>query len=338
MSAAPARAIQDPESTPRAPARAIRGAETTEVPPARAKRLATPIHGSPARASERTEPRDRAPARAKRSTNPKADSPARVDVLSSIRTLGRLLDDLEHARKQNGNRIGALEREYGSALPALAVVQDGLAGVEHQAVLQLRRMWRQHPLAQWQAETHGLGEKLMARLIAEIGDPYIASPHHWHEGTLIEDDPYERTVSQLWQYCGHGNPHLKRRAGMSQDEAFMLGKARAKSIVHLISEGLIKARNPEYRAVYDAARAAAADRNHERACAQCHAKPGDPWRPGHQHAHALRLVGKEFLKALWIEARAGHAGIETHACSARAGQTASDNHASRSRADEEIPA
>jgi hypothetical protein len=286
--------------------------------PARANGSAIPIGVTPARAIDQPMPRSGAPARA--------------DVERNLRTLGRLLDDLEHARKQNGNRIGALEREYGSALPALAVVQDGLAAVEHEAVLALQRMWRHHPLAAWQKQTHGVGEKLMARLIAEIGDPYIATPHHWHEGTLIADPPYPRTVSQLWQYCGLGNPHLKRRKGMTQDEAFLLGKTRAKSIVHLISEGLIKAANPEYRAVYDAARANVAEKTHESPCAQCRAKAGDPWRPGHQHAHALRLVGKAFLRDLWIEARAGHDQLDAHSPTVHAGHTTDDGHTSLARA------
>lgn len=300
--------------------------------PARVSGDAKPMGSTPARAIFDAIPKSAAPARAIQDASATPSAPARVGVLESLRTLGRVLDDLEHVRKQNGNRIGALERAYGSALPSLNVVQTGLAGVEHEAVLALQRMWRKHPLAAWQTETLGLGEKLMARLIAEIGDPYLATPHHWHEGTLISDEPYERTASQLWQYCGHGNPHLKRRKGMTQDEAFMLGKTRAKSIVHLISEGLIKARNPEYRAVYDAARGHVAEKVHEGACAQCHAKAGDAWRPGHQHAHALRLVGKAFLRDLWIEARAGHASREPQVTDARAGHVDREAQSAAARA------
>lgn len=29
------------------------------------------------------------------------------------------------------------------------------------------------------------------------------------------------------------------------------------------------------------------------------AQPGTPWNPGHQHAHALRVTGKEILRDLW---------------------------------------
>lgn len=227
-------------------------------------------------------------ARAVVRTVPDSVSPARAEHLELIRTLGRLLDDLEHVRVQNGNRIGALEREFGGSLPQLDVIQRQLHVTEDVAILELKRAWRKHPLAAWAKEQRGVGEKSIARLIAEVGD-VAARPN----------------VAKLWAYCGVGNPHLKKHKGMSQDAAFALGNPRAKKQVWLIANSAIKQQCvtcrenkgegwtppadgctcPPLRMSYDTARAHYAARE---------------WTDGHKHAAALRKVGKDFLKELWI--------------------------------------
>ncbi len=50
---------------------------------------------------------------------------------------------------------------------------------------------------------------------------------------------------------------------------------------------------------------AVADKTHTVECVRCGpsgkpAQPGSPWSKGHQHAHALRVVGKEILRDLWV--------------------------------------
>ncbi len=223
--------------------------------------------------------------------------------LAAIRTLGNLLDDTEKLRIMNGNRIGAIERTYGSSLPTLDLSQKALGQLEHQVRLDICRAWRKHPLAPWAKGVRGLGELSIARLIATIGDPYIATPHHWEDGVCVEDEQRPRTVSQLCQFCGVGNPNLKRAKGMTQAEAFKLGNPRAKKQLYLIAGSFLKAGN---RDVYDAARAEYAERKHERPCPQCHAIAGDPWRDGHKHMAAMRKVEKRFLRDLWLAARALH--------------------------------
>jgi hypothetical protein len=210
------------------------------------------------------------------------------DVLLNLRTLGSLLDDLERTRIMNGNRIGALEREFGSSLPALQVIDKQVETVEHTAELELIRIWRRHPLAPWALDYRGLGEKSIARLVAIIGDPA------------------SRTVAQLRAYCGHGDPErAAKRKGMTQEELFKMGNPRAKKQVWLISTSLLKTGN---RDVYDAARLKYQDAVHERACVRCGpaghpALPGSPLSDGHKHARALRATGKAFLKDLWTAAQ-----------------------------------
>lgn len=266
-------------------------------------------------------------------TNGNHSADANDRSLETIRTLGRLLDDIERVRIMNSNRIGALERAHGEALPHLLEIKNPLDQAEHLAELELVRAWRKHPLAPWAKGVRGVGEKSIARLIAEIGDPAIGAKGHWEtstEGTSstsddhsddapddekknrewIIDEEFERTVSQLWAYCGVGDPARSRiPKGAVQSDLLKRGKPRAKKQLYLIGTSLlksgIKAGEPisDWGKFYMDARVKYADRVHEAPCPPCHAGAGDPWKPGHQHMAALRLMEKEFLKDLWKEAR-----------------------------------
>lgn len=226
----------------------------------------------------------------------------------------------------------------------------------------------------WQKGSFGIGEHLLARLLGTLGHPVIATPYAWMDDALdghvcipercgkrhlVAFEPYRRTLRQLWSYCGHGAP-VRRRKGMSQEDAFGLGSPRCKMLVHLLAEGTIKcgpqpisdptamraaagatlppkpwplsiakenaasgdssppktpseairvtagsgsgassiavataaARSGKYRYrnIYDRRREATVDRE---------------WTPGHSHADALRIVGKEILRDLWQTAGGG---------------------------------
>jgi len=212
-------------------------------------------------------------------------------LLLSIKTLGNLLDDLERVRIMNSNRISALDRDFGASLPALDLVQEHLAAVEHEAELEIKRVWRRHPLRKWAADYPGVGEKLIARLIAEIGDP--------------GERP---NPAKLWAYCGLGDPARKRKQGMTQEEAFKLGNPKAKKLCWLIGESFVKVNRGPGRERYDEARLRYADRVHSTACVRCgpSGKPalsGSPWSLKHQHEAAKRYAVKMFLKELWIASR-----------------------------------
>lgn len=235
-------------------------------------------------------------------------------ALLTIRTLGRLLDDIERLRISDANRIGAGEREMGEALPHLHVVHEELEKVEKKAVKELQRAWKKHPLAAWSHGIPGAGDKLMARLIAVIGDPAFREDRG-QRARETQSTPAlvfaERTVSELWSYCGHGDPRRKKKAGMMQAEAFKLGNPEAKKRTWLIAAQFVKTANSPYRAVYEQARERYAERTHETKCVRCGpsghpALPGSPWSPGHQHAAAIRYMGKVFLRDLWLEAKRLH--------------------------------
>jgi len=113
-----------------------------------------------------------------------------------------VVDDLEAVRCANENRLRQLTdtSELGHGLtidhPDVKQLQnlvDALIAAEHQAVLNLQRAMRKHPLGPWVKAHNGIGEKQAARLLASIGDPY------WND---LYDRP--RTVRELYSFCGYG--------------------------------------------------------------------------------------------------------------------------------------
>jgi hypothetical protein len=190
---------------------------------------------------------------------------------------------------------------------------EALERTEHAAKLMLRRCYRRvvpAELRELQKNTPGLGEDSYARILGHLGDPYIATPHWWEgAGTnrvLMQGDPYVRTISQLWAYCGHGDPARKKRKGMTAEEAFAMGNPSLKMLVHLQAEwGMRQKDGTPLRDAYTSARDKAEDKVHTVECVRCGpsgkpAQPGTPWSKAHQHAHALRIVGKEILRAMWL--------------------------------------
>lgn len=257
-----------------------------------------------------------------------------------------VLDDTERTKIANENRLRQLTRsavdsdgeERGFGLDEshpdvanLAALVELLAKVEHQAVLQLQRKMRKHPLGPWIKSQKGVGDKQAARLLAVIGDPY------WND---LHDRP--RTVSELWAYSGlHVLPVGQTMAGAhsttadgdsspaggdSSQDVFdtQIGGAGvaarrqkgqkanwstlAKTRAYLISESMLRAGNRE---VYDKRKAATEGRLHASPCVRCGPKgkpalAGSPWSDGHRHADALRIQSKELLKGLWREAKRIH--------------------------------
>jgi hypothetical protein len=187
------------------------------------------------------------------------------------------------------------------------------------------------PVREWQQQSRGVGEHLVARLLGHIGHPTYATPSHWEglgpDRRLVQDPAFLRSVSQLWAYCGHGEPRHVRRRGMNSKEVQAGGKPIAKSVVHLIAVSCIKqvANNGrpagQYREVYDSARSRYRDRIHQAPCVRCGpqghpAKVGSPWSLQHQHMAALRLVGKEVLRDMWLAAKEPVVKIVCDECNA----------------------
>lgn len=225
-----------------------------------------------------------------------------------------IVDDAETNRIANENRLRQLTRtavdsdgrdrgfgldESHPDVARLATLVDMLAAVEHQATLNLNRKMRAHPLGPWCKAQKGIGEKQAARLLAVVGDPYFNDSLN-----------RPRLVSELWSYCGHGDPTRRMRKGMTQADLFACGSPIAKSRLWLISTACLKAQGP-FADVYYARKTATEGRLHAADCKRCGpsghpALTGSPWSDGHRHADALRIVGKTILHDLWAEARRIH--------------------------------
>lgn len=246
----------------------------------------------------------------------------------SLRMAAEILNDAEDNRKANANRLRYLTRseadkdgeerglgldESHPAVARLAALVDLLEQVEKAATKNLEIAMREHPLGPFVKSIAGVGDKQAARLLAAVGDPY------WNAAV---DRP--RMVSELWSYCGHGDPTRRPVKGMSQADMFRLGNPEAKMRLWNIaaktvmfvggtkSNGAKAARSP-YRDVYDARKTATEGRDHATACVRCGpsghpAQLGSPWSDAHRHADALRIVGKEILRDLWREAKRIHEG------------------------------
>ncbi|HEY6731865.1 MAG TPA: hypothetical protein VI039_12680 [Solirubrobacterales bacterium] len=214
-----------------------------------------------------------------------------------------LLDDLEKSRIATESRIRSLRQVKGLAgspeeerLDAIAM---GLAEAERAATKELQKAVKAHPLGPWIKGQVGLGEKQVGRLLGALGDPL-------HRPDPETGELVQRSVSQLWSFCGYGDARTQvRRRGQRHN-----WNADLKMRAHLIAESLIKqvGKGSPYRAVYDQARAKYADAVHADECLRCGpsgrpAQAGSPLNDGHRHARALRAVAKAFLKDLWVEAR-----------------------------------
>lgn len=235
----------------------------------------------------------------------------------ALSKLADMLDDLEGERKATANRVRILTAATpdedgvmrGFALSAddpsvrtMEALNEGLSKLEHEAVLQLQRVMRKHPLGAWQRAQKGVGEKTLARLLGAIGDPYIR-----------RDDGQPRTVHQLWALCGlhviEGRA-AKRAKGVqcnwsttAKTRAYLISEAIVKAGVRTAEDGSKIALSPYAQAYLD--RRAHTALTHPEASAADERK-GLGWTKAHAHADAMRIVSKTFLKALWREAKRLH--------------------------------
>ena len=226
-----------------------------------------------------------------------------------LNTFAGLLDDIEGLRKSGANRLRILTgtepdedgviRGFGltnsnRSVQILNILQDDLVSFEEDIVKELQKIMKEHPLGPWVKAQKGVGEKQAARLLAAIGDPY------WIEAAEFEDDEGNvtvrqggpRTVSQLWAYAGlhvgDDGASVRRRKGVQSN-----WKTEIKTRAYLVATSCIKHTSSPYRKVYDDRRARTAVTHPD-------------WTPGHSHNDALRIVSKELLKDMWIEAKRLH--------------------------------
>lgn len=340
----------------------------TQAPPT-ASDPATPNGRSPLRAPVSPGPDNGEP-------TPIADAPILADPLLAL--AADVLDDLERIRIANENRLRQLtrsaedkdgeERGFGlsiedanvrsivSLVAAMNCKSKVLADLgwprppkkrgqpcclEHEAETNLSALLRKHPLAPWLKAQRGVGEKQGARLVAKVGDPYIKPDIYKTdddgEEHLVEPSRL-RLVSELWSYCGYGDPQEQVRRKGKKANWSSGAKMRAFNVTESCLKQLIKpcyavygpkgkgdGKGPylyavhvddcacsPYRVAYDLGRAKYMGSVHPWECDRCTPKKkppapvGSPRSPKHQHQAAVRLATKLFLRDLWREAARLH--------------------------------
>jgi len=238
--------------------------------------------------------------------------------LENLKKISMELYDIQQMRIAVVNRVNA-SRRRGFRVDAIEPLQRALDEIDNaekiitKMLLEAFKVEAPTEIVQFAANTAGIGKqpKLLARLMGEIGDLDTWQEAKWEKGKKDEDkrvlvlgDTWESSVRDLWAYCGVGDPERKIKAGMSQEELLACGNPRAKFLVRLIAEQMVKNKRSAYRKVYDIGRQKYENRTHAEPCPQCGtpghpAMVGSPWRDGHKHAAALRLTGKAVLKDLW---------------------------------------
>lgn len=244
---------------------------------------------------------------------------------SALHIFAVTVDDLEKVRCASENRFRQMTRTevdkdgknrgFGltTAHPdvqALATLTEALKQLEHQAILDLRRTVRKHPLWPMFAEQRGVGEKQFARFLASIGDPA------WNDSL---NQP--RTIGQLKAYCGlHviGGSGIagiapKRQRGhqnnWNEDARKRLWLIASSIITANMGKNATKPNRSKYAKVYETARFEQySDAVHELPCIRCgpSGKPapaGTPLSDGHKHARAIRKVMDAILHDLYYTAK-----------------------------------
>ena len=244
-----------------------------------------------------------------------------------LRTAARNYYDAYQLTTRMSNRCKAAARQaeegtgtYPIELDQQLEVAQDMKDANGRILARLYRNMAPPLVRQVQRATIGLGDMWLARLIGEVGDFKVYTEAWWEDtpdivgeaGDLNDDEREDKPrpkrvlaigevrttgVRELWAYCGHGDPELRRRKGQTQDEALASGNPLAKMIVHQMTEfalrnngvpdknGKERGQTPYYDA-YQAARMTAENSHPE-------------WKPGHVYNYAVRKVGKGILKDLW---------------------------------------
>jgi hypothetical protein len=266
-------------------------------------------------------------------------SPSGLGPILADDTLGICADvvqDLEDVRKANENRLRTLtaprdQHGHGMSIehPDVKRLSDIVAAIsaaEHQAVLNLQRVIRKHPLGPFVKNSKGVGEKQAARLLRTIGDPY------WNE---LHNRP--RKLRELYRFCGMDVVNTSAHAITDSHSGHGSGVAPSKQRgekVHwspdarmrlwLVANQCVKEPGTSwpdgpqptwrYREVYEQGRTKYAEAVHTTECKRCGPKgkpalEGSPLSAAHQHARAIRLICKAILRDLFEESKRIHEGV-----------------------------
>lgn len=236
-------------------------------------------------------------------------------VSSEFLLTGILLRHLERHRISEQNRLYALtefprHKDWGMHLPAEHPDVVWLAGQlaqaearEDEKIEDLVARYMTSPLQEWSAQYKGLAPgKLLARFLAETGDPYLQTAGFTPEGEEITE-PRVRTFSQLKSYCGFAvrNGKLAGRV-VGEQSAY---SSRARTRLWLITDQLVKQHDTTFYPIFTAGVEKYQDEKYRGVT-----QSGKPWSDAQfaviGRKRARVLVSVEFLRGLYEKARELH--------------------------------
>lgn len=214
--------------------------------------------------------------------------------LKRLRLLGEQLTDAKKARSATVNRVergGGAEWDVGTILIADAWEKEVVAG---KMLTEHYKQVAPGEVRAWAAEIPGLGTgELFPRMIAIIGNPLRAIPHHWatndelvfedgrwQQGAKakepIEDEPYDRGVRQLWSWAGCGDPdrNPKYMTKPTREELMAAGmRTTLRPLLYTFSSYLLRAHTrsdavaaSQYWKIFTTAKDAGLRKTHTRQC------------------------------------------------------------------------
>lgn len=247
--------------------------------------------------------------------------------LTWFRAASEGLSDAKKARIATVNRVKRGGTSDAIQAGRMIKLAEGTEKEYKQILMeQYRNQVPQH-VRDWAAAIPCLGTgALFPRILGLLGHPRVAIPWMWENKTLVSaGPPFERSLRQLWQYAGCGDPLRVPRKNMSREELLACGKRTViRPLLYTFSSSLVRMHRrseavaeSRYYKLLTAAKEEAGSRTHAIQC-QNHkpppmrsngcgtvlhpewGAPGSPWRPGHIDMHAHRIIAKEFLRDLWV--------------------------------------
>ena len=237
----------------------------------------------------------------------------RADLIATIREHNRRRNDLHRAEKSLTLQIKAIARrfcdgdkgeaaklyaavmagrphphaiDYAAWIMPLAAPRDAIAAARKAAERTVEKAARGMPVWTWCASVRGLGPLSLGQLVGEAGDlgSYANPGKLWKRmGLAVFDGRAQRRVAG------------KTKAAKA--EAIRQGYSPTRrSLVFVVGDNLIRAKNAEYTAIY------AARKEYELARAPAMTKL-------HAHRRAKRYMEKRLLRELWRAWRAAKAEL-----------------------------
>jgi hypothetical protein len=174
---------------------------------------------------------------------------------ADLRAAAESLTDAIQFRIGITNRLGHQEDTIDAGIAEAML--DSVRAIEADMRKLLMDVYEQfvpEPIRVWATTIPGLATgELFPRICGVTGNPQVAVPWEWPEGAKFPvqaGDPYRRTLRQLWQWAGAGDPRTVPYSDVLGHPVTRADKLRAgkrtqlRPLLHTWSSGLLKSASP----------------------------------------------------------------------------------------------